>query len=249
MALKRRDLLLLAGIAGFVWAVPRVYRAFQPPFEFADIRGLPGWRYLAAGPVSGGNIALLGIDTPSEAEKALRADIANAPCSVFEGGMPGAVPVAVFSDYNCPTCPETSEDVIELMEAGAPIHVSWHDLPILGPRSVEAARVAISADDQGAYLPVHRHLMRSSLRPGPAAMRALATEFDLDPDRLVEGAASARTSERINRANAAAAVFGLAGTPSMIVGRTIVVGRLRKQSLVKLIEIEREEAETSPVCS
>ncbi|MBJ6372093.1 DsbA family protein [Sedimentitalea arenosa] len=240
--MKRRDVLILAGLAAVVVALPRARRLGEPEFEFETIPGLAGFRRLSGGSVSSLPIALVGIDTLSAEQNALRRAIASSPCDSLwhDGGAPapGIVPVAVFTDYNCPYCPTLSETVIALQEAGEPIAVRWQDLPLLGPRSEDAARAALAAERQDAYLPLHRHLMRSTLRPGEAQLGTLAESFGLEPSQFVEDAASEEVAARIERSRALADVFGIVGTPSLVVGRTLVVGTIEERDLRRLIALE-----------
>jgi protein-disulfide isomerase len=114
---------------------------------------------------------------------------------------------------------------------------------------VAAARVAIAAGFQGAYEPVHMHLMRTVLPPGPGPIRRLAERFALDPEQLAVDTRSARVTAELDRSKAVASVFGLFGTPSIIVGSTIVIGYIRKQSMHELIEIEHETPLSGRVCT
>lgn len=241
MPLRRRDLLIAAGLVGATIALPRLVRLTGPEFSFEPIPGLPGFRRLSAGSLSGVQVALAGIEPANEHSLRRQQSIANDPCGAGFGEQPpGLVPVAVFTDYNCPYCPTLSGMVIDLIATGAPIAVTWHDLPVLGPRSVAAARAAIAAGRQDRYLPVHEHLMHRVLRPGPQALRDLARRFGMDPEQFLRDEASPETRERLAHSNAVAAGFGIIGTPSTLVGRTLVIGRIDRGRLERLIALEQQ---------
>ena len=53
---------------------------------------------------------------------------------------------------------------------------------------------------------------------------------------------------QLDRSTAIAAVFGFIGTPSLVIGRTAVMGDVSKQSLLDLIGIEQEMANSNPIC-
>ncbi|MBK0327447.1 DsbA family protein [Rhodobacteraceae bacterium F11138] len=241
---RRRDLLIVLAAVGAAVALPPFLRRRGRDLDLEPIPGLPGFRRLRTGSVSGGtggNFILTGL-TPADPQQAeLRQQAAANPCRAAFGsrGWPGGtVPVAVFTDYNCPYCPVLSRLVLDLIASDAPIAVRWHDLPILGPRSRAAARAAVAARSQDRYLPVHEYLMHSVLRPGPHALRQLAAEFGMDPDRFLRDVASQATTDRLQRSAATAAVFGIVGTPSLLVGRTLVLGEISRETLLRLIDLE-----------
>ncbi|KPP93097.1 MAG: Protein-disulfide isomerase [Rhodobacteraceae bacterium HLUCCA08] len=238
--MKRRDLLVLGGIIAGIATVQGLLRRRDRDFVFDPLDDLPPFRRLETGAVTATDPLLIGLDSPTEARLDLRAAIrADPAAALFRDPPPGALPIAAFTDYNCAFCPQMSRTLVELGQARDDIHLSWHDLPLLGPGSDRAARAAVAADLQGAYLPVHEALMRTNLRPGPAALRALAEGHGLDPDRMVADAAGPQVAARIDTAHAMADVLGLAGTPATVVGRTIVLGRLERDDLDRLIALER----------
>ncbi|MDU9004136.1 DsbA family protein [Sedimentitalea todarodis] len=249
MPLRRRDVLIAACAIGATIAVPRVIDLFRPEFTFEPIPGLPGFRSIAGGSMSSAQAVFAGIDPMTEQDARLRQEVAKDPCLAAFGPQPwagGTVPIAVFTDYNCPYCPTLSGIIMVLIETGAPISVTWHEMPVLGPRSMAAARAAIAARAQGQYLPVHEHLMRSVLPPGPASLRALADRFDIEPAQFQRDGSSRETTQAIDRSSAVAAAFGIIGTPALLVGRTLVVGKIARNRLEKLIAVEQTDAD--PPC-
>ena len=194
--------------------------------------------------MSGAAAVFVGVDTVTEDQQRLRDNVAKNPClAVFgpEGWSDDRVPIAVFTDYNCPYCPILSDLVIGLEAEGVPIRPIWHDLPVLGPRSEAAALAAIAAGQQDAYLPVHEYLMRTVLRPGPGPLVRIAETFGLDSEQFQKDVKSRPVAQKIEQSEAIAAVFGLIGTPATIVGRTVVVGDIDRDTLLRLIEIESSE--------
>lgn len=243
--LRRRDLFILSGLGLVAVGVHRLTGMSENPLESRPIPGLPGFRRLSAGgSLSGSAAVFAGLDPVSEEQKALREDVLQFPChAVFgpDGWTPDALPVAVFTDYNCPYCPVLSELVIDLESQGAPIRTIWYDLPVLGASSERAARAALAAQQQESYLPVHRHLMRAVLKPGPVALTQLAEQFGMDSQRFIQDAASPEVEREIQKAKAIAAVFGIVGTPAVLVGRTLVVGNVGRSELERLIDLEKDE--------
>lgn len=244
MPTRRRDVLIAAGALGIAVALPGFLRRMKRDFEFEPLRSVPGFRRLRAGALSKANVALIGVEAPSDRDRMRREEVETNPCKSVFGNFAwdqGKLPIAVFTDYFCPYCPMQSSLVIELAEERDSIHVVWHDLPTLGPRSEAAAKVAVAAGLQDRYLPVHRRLMQTHLRPGTGQLVELAREFDLNETRLLQDLASAETEARVERTKAIAAVFGIVGTPAMIVGRTLVVGNANRETLERLIELELDD--------
>ncbi len=63
---------------------------------------------------------------------------------------PDRVPVAIFTDYACPYC-RTLEAQLDADAEALGLAIRRHELPILGPSSVTAARGALAAARQGRY--------------------------------------------------------------------------------------------------
>ena len=227
---------------------------FAANLEFEDIDQPAGFRRIRAGETStGGFDPFAGIDSAGPAEpapsavSAVRQDICNA---LFEGWTPGSgtVPIASFSDYNCPICRITTRRIAQ----AAPVQdgtarVTWHELPILGKTSVLAAKAALAADNQGAYAAFQDRLLRSAFQPTDGYIDALASDLDLDRGRLARDMESPDIEARIDRSLALRDLFGFRGTPAILVGRTVIEGDIGEATLSRLIELERK-AEPLPVC-
>lgn len=238
--MKRRDLLLLGGVIAVIAGLQGLARRRETEFSFDPLPDLPPYRRLAQGEVSGADPLFVGLEPVSDQRLAYRDAVRADPAEALFGPVPaGRLPIAVFTDYNCPYCPSLSRTVIAFSEGRSDLSVTWHELPILGPASERAARAALAAGLQGAYLPVHRTLMSTTLRPGPTALRALALEHGLDPDRLIADAEGEEVTTRIEKARAIADVLGLYGTPALVIGRTVALGRIDRTALERLVETER----------
>ena len=112
------------------------------------------------------------------------------------------------------------------------------EFPILGPGSVEAARVAIAVRMQDAggkkYIAFHQQLLGS---PGPASKdKALAAAKDqgLDMKRLEQNMASEEVDATLKEDLKLASAVGITGTPGYVIGKDVVVGA------VGLTELKRK---------
>lgn len=154
------------------------------------------------------------------------------------------VPIASFSDYNCPYC-KILTPMLANLEAQSEdvVSVTWHEYPLLGESSLLAAKGALAAKRQGAYLAFHRRLMRGRLLVTPEYLEELAKIDGLETEQFVLDLNGADVLQEIQTSTAIARLFGFIGTPALVVGRTAVQGAIQESTLKQLIEMEREERE------
>ena len=240
---SRRDLLLgLAGVAavGGGWQA-WVHRPRAMTFE--PIASLPGWRKTVfegvtapSGGLSSGT-AFLGIGSGEPTAQSIAP--AQLCRTLFRKSDHDTVPVAVFSDFFCPYCRTLTERLAErAAENGSNITINWHELPLLGPSSVIAARAAIAADMQSAYPEFQARLMGSPFRPTPGFLIDTAVSVNLDPAKFVSDIEGQIVASRLARSRGAARTLGIYGTPAMVVGRTLVIGEISEKHLDELLELE-----------
>lgn len=209
--------------------------------RFIPVDDPPGFRRLSLiGSTSSALDPFLGLAAPGEVDDPV-APIAEQDFCVALYGLrklsPGVVPVALFSDYNCPNCELLAEDLASL-EADGTVHLKRHEWPILGASSETSARAAIAAARQGAYRIFARRLQRTSLVPIEEYLREVAHSAGIDADRLFADMASDATTRELHTSAALVRRFAFPGTPALIVGRTIVVGTIWRATLEALIESE-----------
>lgn len=241
MGLNRRSVLMLGGAVGIVLGTPRLLQWGAPLPDARPLRSLPGFSVMRSGAVTGSGAALTGFNArpaPPEARiDAIRADPMAALYDLPEGGLArGTVPLAVFTDVNCPNCRVLSATLVAWLREGRDdLSVTFHELPLLGPTSVSAARVALAAGLQGGYLPVHDRLMQGRFRPSPVFIRTLAEDAGLDPVQMQADMTAPEVDARLRRAADLAYVLGLPGTPGMVIDKTLVIGAQDAPMLSRLI--------------
>lgn len=236
----RRDLLVMGGLLGVAAAVPPILRRIPSEFEFQPLPGFEGFRRLEGGAVSGGLDPFLGLsETDTTASR--RYDFSD-PCRALfgtAGWRTGAVPIAFFTDVNCPYCKVLEDRLMRLRDADDTLDLFWHEMPLLGPSSVRAARATLAARTLGAEDAVRAYLASNQFPPGPIGLTRLAEAVGLAPSELIRSEASARVSNMLGRSLSLGRALGIFGTPGTVVGRTLVVGAIRPPDLKKLIELER----------
>lgn len=242
---KRRNVLIgLASLALGISAL-RYGRAYLEPFpEFENLDEPKGFRQISGGPSSSGIDPWIGIESPTKQERLVtvaevRADICNA---LF--GSPNmdqdTVPIASFSDYYCPYCRIQTKRLAELAEEmGSSVRVAWHELPLLGDTSTLAAKAALAAKRQNAYLQFHERLISSPFQATTEYLKALADSIGVDHKRLVSDMNSEAVLREIDTSSALSEIFAFIGTPAMVIGRTVVQGQISDQTLRRLVELEK----------
>ena len=235
---RRGVLAALAAVAAglAVWRSPLITAG---PLPFTDLASPPGFRQLKGGPVSMASGLFVGLDsTAPEGLKMVRAEVAADLCAaLFDSTAPGTVPVGYFYDYQCPIC----RRLTPRLRALDGVTITWHDLAGLGPASELAARAAIAARQQGAFDAFHDRLMRAAFQPTTAYVTALAESAGIDAKRLLADMNAPDITRRMNRSQAVADVFGLPGTPGLVIGRTLVIGDVDDRTLQRLVRLELAE--------
>ena len=114
------------------------------------------------------------------------------------------------------------------MKADPKLRVILKEFPVLGPGSVEAARVAIAVrmqDKTGKkYLDFHQKLLMGRGQADKARALAAAKEAGLDVARIERDMAGDEVRVSLEESFKLAEKLGLNGTPSYVVGNDVVVG-------------------------
>lgn len=239
---NRRSLFIGAGAVAAAWlGWPRLMDAVSGGIRYVPLAGVPGYRLANVGATSGGIDPLLGVSDGSQplATDTARRRVAEDLCGVLHrGATSSALPVAAFSDYNCPFCRVLTQKLADRAET-LDLHLTWHEWPILGPTSVTAAKAALAADLQGQYAAFHKRLMRSRLVVEPRVLAELARDIGADPNRFVADYGGSVVAHQLALSDAAARRLRLPGTPAMVMGRTVVIGAVTDADLERLIEEAR----------
>src|SRR6187455_1644443 len=95
------------------------------------------------------------------------------------GNPAGSVTLVEFTDYACTYCRRSLADVDSLIAANPDLRVVMREFPILSPESVDAARMALAAAQQGRYAKFHAAMFRLG-PPTEQAIEAAAKEAGVD---------------------------------------------------------------------
>jgi protein-disulfide isomerase len=154
------------------------------------------------------------------------------------GNPAGSVTLVEFSDYACTYCRHSVADVDALIAANPDLKVVMREYPILSPESLDAARMALAAAQQGKYAAFHAAMFRLG-PPTAEAIEAAAKEAGVDL-ALARTAIDSGAFDPHLQANAVlASQLGVSGTPGWVIGDTMLDGAVGRERIGEAIEAAR----------
>ena len=155
-------------------------------------------------------------------------------------GNPNASATLVeFFDYNCHYCKGALPDIAKLMKDDPNLKVVLKDFPVLGPGSVEAAKVAAAARNQlpgDKFWAFHSKLLASHGPVGKAEAMAVAKDLGLDMDRLAKDLESGDVKTGLDETMQLADSLQINGTPTFVLGQDLVVGAVGYDQLKSKVD-------------
>ncbi|MBC7737363.1 MAG: hypothetical protein H7245_09140, partial [Candidatus Saccharibacteria bacterium] len=160
---KRRSFLALGLAAATAWVIgaPHLSSLWRPALQFLDLPGLAPFRAMeTSGGLSTAVGLLAGFDAPKPPDHLQEARIAAVradPCTALFGGLADQrLPIAFFSDFNCPNCQLLNATLEEFL-ASRPddLRLTRHQLPRPGTAPTVASQAVLAADLQGGYSAMH----------------------------------------------------------------------------------------------
>jgi protein-disulfide isomerase len=201
---------------------------------------------------SASNNAASGYAAPGVSDKAAdrgAAVTSNAAALFFSshqvtlGNPDGDVTLVEFFDYSCGFCKRALPDMLSLIKDDPKLKVVLKELPILGPGSAAAARVAVAvrmqSPDGQKYLAFHRELLGSAGAASKEKALTAAQDQGLDLTKLEQDVGSDEVAATIGEDAKLASVLGITGTPSYVVGDKLIVGAVGIAALKEGIEAAR----------
>lgn len=183
----------------------------------------------------------------SRAKEALnkhREALFNSPHQVVLGDPQGKTTLVEFFDYNCGYCKRALDDMLALLKSDPKLRIVLKEFPVLGPGSVEAAQVAVAVrmqDKTGKkYLEFHQKLLGIRGQADKARALAAAKEVGLDIARIERDLQSQEVKATLEESMKLAEALGINGTPSYVIGDTVVPGAVGLAMLKQQIELARQ---------
>ena len=177
-------------------------------------------------------------DAKDRSAKALadhRQQVFDDPASPTAGNPNGNVTLVEFFDYRCPYCKQVEPALEKLIGDDHQLRFVFKEFPVLGPDSETAARVALAARKQGKYDAFHRAMMGTSGHIDEAVIYKVAGSVGLDVDRLKQDMKSPDIDKELKANLELGKQLDLDGTPSFIVGDTIIPGAIGADDLKQLV--------------
>src|SRR5512135_441652 len=167
----------------------------------------------------------------------------TSPRQVVLGNPDGNVTFVEFFDYNCAYCKRAMSDMLTLLKDDPKLKVVLKEFPVLGPGSVEAARVAVAVrmqDKTGKkYLEFHTKLLGGRGPADEAHALAVAKDIGMNMAQIQKDAKSPEVKATLDEDFKLAEALGLNGTPSYVIGADVVVGAIGLPGLQEKINTAR----------
>lgn len=168
----------------------------------------------------------------------------TAPLQTTLGAADGARTVVEFYDFNCGYCRKALGDTLALIADEPNVRIVLKELPILGPDSVEAAKVAIALQmhhpSAAESLEFHRRLLTMQGRVDRAAALAVAADLGFNASEIEKEAASAEVNDVLQQNMRLASALGINGTPGYVVGDSVIPGAVGTAALKARISAVKE---------
>ena len=179
---------------------------------------------------------------------AKRAELLEDPTSPVAGAEAASVEVVEFFDYRCGYCKNVHATVLNLPALYPNVRLIFKEFPILGPDSELAAKAALAAAKQGAYLPMHEALMGLSVPPTQTTIEALGTTLGLDLAKLKTDMETPEIAQSLARNQALAVALGIQSTPTFVIGGEVVPGAMDAERFANVIAKAEamQKAEAAP---
>jgi protein-disulfide isomerase len=134
-------------------------------------------------------------------------------------------------------------DMLTLLKDDPKLKVVLKEFPVLGPGSVEAARVAVAVrmqDKTGQkYLEFHQKLLGGRGQADQAHALAAAKDVGMDMARINKDMNSPEVKTTLEENLKLAEALGLNGTPSYVIGSDVIVGAVGLPALEEKINTAR----------
>jgi protein-disulfide isomerase len=163
-----------------------------------------------------------------------RAALEKPFASSWKGSAKGDVTVVEFFDYACPYCKASNADVDRLVAEDKGVRVVYRELPILGPDSVTAARLSLTASKAGRFTRFHDALYAAG-KPGAGTIAAAAGAAGIAPSATADPDVEAELKRNFDLASK----LGATGTPLFVIGDRVISGAAGYEALKAAVEKAR----------
>ncbi len=161
------------------------------------------------------------------------------------GGNPeGDVTIVEFVDYRCSFCRRAHPEIEQLLEMDGNIRLVMKEFPILGEQSELSSRFAVAVQQlhgEEAYKAVHDALITYRGDFTLPALERLAEELGHEPAPLLTRMTETEVSDILRENRQLAERLRINGTPTFIMGETMLRGYVPIDGMMQMVEALREE--------
>lgn len=182
----------------------------------------------------------------AEQDKALLAAnmdaIVNDGHSWVGGNLDGDVTIVEFVDYRCGYCRKAHEEVNTLVNSDGNIRYIVKEFPILGEESLLSSQFAIAVQQlhgPEAYHAAHNALITLRSDATTETLGQLATDLGHDPAPILARMASPEVRAVIEANYALGQAMDISGTPTFVMGGTLLRGYVELESMRQIVADER----------
>lgn len=140
----------------------------------------------------------------------------NDPNNPTAGNPQGDVILVEFFDYQCPHCKEMITTIDNIVKENKNVKIVFKEWPIFGGNSLDAAKAALAANEQGKYFVMHNALLAAKNPLTKEKILALARKNDLNIPALKKAMDSKKIADQIKNNFTLARKLGLVGTPAFV---------------------------------
>ena len=170
------------------------------------------------------------------------AAIFNDPASWSGGNPDGDVTLVEFMDYRCTYCRKAYAEIEDLVKSDGNIRFVLKEFPILGEDSMTSARFAISVrllNGDDAYKQAHDALITLRGSPDAETLTRLAGDLGIDAKAVLAKMGSDEVTAIITANRVMADTLGVSGTPTFVMGTTVIRGYLPEAEMQKIVDDQR----------
>ncbi|MCJ8140220.1 DsbA family protein [Falsirhodobacter halotolerans] len=167
----------------------------------------------------------------------------SSPADWVGGNVDGDVTVVEFMDYRCGYCRQAFAETEQLVAQDGNIRFVLKELPILGEQSVMASRFALAAKAIGgddAYKKAHDAFFTLRGEVNDATLTRLAGDLGLDAAEVKARMNADDITQIIADNHALAQKMQIQGTPTFVVGDTLLRGYVPGPQMAQIVRSERE---------
>ena len=166
-------------------------------------------------------------------------DLLNSSLSPTSGHKDSIVTLIEFYDYQCSPCKANYQEVEKMRALEKDVRIIYGQLPVFGSQSIIAARAAIAANKQGLFNLYHSLLMTSNKPINIDLIFDIATEVGLNLERLQADMRDPEVLEYLEKIRFLAQALDVTGTPTYIIGDSILRGGTKYEDLEAVIQYQR----------